>query len=155
MTTTDISHTSPMPTPGSGRRGVPPSRILRTAGMIIPATAALTAAAAAIMRAAFGLDASFAGTQPDIVAPTVIGALLLATGVFVVSARKDAGGRRFERLATGAFVLSLVGPVTTLWSPPPDGPAHHRPHTMMTLIVLHLITYAAALTLADRVRDER
>ena len=154
MTTTDSSPTSPMPTPGSARRGVPPSRILRTAGMIIPVTAALTAATAAIMRAALDLDAAFAGTQPGTVAPTVMVALLLATGVLVVSFRKGVAGRRFERLATGAFALSLVGPVTTLWSQPPDGPAHHRPQTMFTLIVLHLITYAAALTLAHRVGDE-
>ena len=152
MTTTDARPTSHTPTPPatSRRRAVPASRILRRAAVIVPVTAALTAAGAAAAQTVFGLDAGFAGTQPGTVAVTVTAALLLGTGVFALSDRSDAAGRRFERIATVVVAASLIGPVTTLWSQPPDGPAHHRPQTMVTLIMLHLITYAAALTLRPR-----
>ena len=152
MTATEtppISHT-PTPPGTSRRRGVPASRILRRAAVIIPLSAALTAAGAAAAQAVFGLDADFAGTHAGTVAVTVTAALLIGTGVFALSVRTDAASRRFERIATVVVATSLIGPVTTLWSQPPDGPAHHRPQTMVTLIMLHLITYAAALTLRPR-----
>ncbi len=153
MHTTDgVTHrlTSSSPRRTQQRRSKP--RVLRGAAYVVPTTVAVTAAVAASARTALDLDRSFPGTTPATVAATV--AVVLTAGCLVFAATSARASRRwrFERIATAVFVISLIGPVTTLWSAPPDGPAHHRPQTMVTLIVLHLITYVGALALARRSR---
>lgn len=153
--TTETPATRHAPSPLTATRAVPTARIARSAALVVPATAVATAGVAAGARAVLDLDRSFSGTMPGPVAATAAVALLIGTAVFAFTIRRNPTSRRFERIATVVVALSLIGPVTTLWSQPPDGPGHHRPQTMATLITLHLITYAAALVLASRSRHDR
>lgn len=151
-TTHDVTNQPSSTSPPRNQRRSSKQRVLGTAAYVIPSTATITAAAAAGARWAFDLDRSFPGTTPATVAVTVAVALTAGCLVFAGTSVRANSRWRFERIAAVVFVVSLIGPVTTLWSAPPDGPAHHRPQTMVTLIVLHLITYVGALALARRSR---
>lgn len=157
MTVTNRSHVVEQSSPPESS---PPRRgrlaaIVGPAIVVVPATAAIGAALAAVARAVLDLDPEFAGTQPNVVAATMAAALIVGAGVLAVSTRRDGATRRFERIATVVVGVSLVGPVTTLWTQPPDGPAHHRPQTMATLVALHLVAYVGALTIARRALNPR
>ncbi len=153
MHTTDERTNRPTSSPSvRAQPGHPKPRWLHTAAYVIPSTVAIAAAVATFARAAFDLDRSFAGTTPGTVAVTAAVVLTAGCLLCATTSARLRGGWRFERVAAAVFAVSLIGPLTTLWSQPPDGPAHHRPQTMVTLVVLHLITYVGALAFAKRSR---
>lgn len=120
----------------------------------IGATAAATGTVAVAARQAFDLDDDFAGLDPLIVGVTTAVALAFGLIVSGVLARRDKGRFVVPFLAAGT-ALSLIGPITTLFTEPPDGPAHSNGTTAAVLVGLHLIAATAALFLTALHRPRR